>query len=333
MRVSRRVLLFVSLIVFILLAVAAWTAYRFMSKPLLRAPASLVFYIHPGESFKQIVRRLSKQATLDSPLYFRLYARLTFASAHLQSGEYQLTNRMNPPELLRHWLQGEVLSHRFTLVEGWRFNQVRQALSQAPSLKHHLVSVPALMRHLGSQHTSPEGLFFPETYQYHWGDSDVDLLERAYAKMQTVLKQEWLMRDGGLPYKTAYQALIAASLVETEAAVAEERGQVAGVLRRRLERRMRLQMDPSVKYGLGLALGEKLTKKQLRQKTPYNTYRIHGLPPTPIAMPGQASIYAALHPAAGNALYYVSRGDGRHVFSAHYKAHQQAVRRYILKRR
>ncbi|NQD79460.1 endolytic transglycosylase MltG, partial [Pseudomonas sp. CrR14] len=221
------------------------------------------------------------------------------------------------------------------LVEGWSFRQVRAALARQDKLELTLskLSDDEIMAKLGQPGLNPEGRFFPDTYRYVRGMSDLDLLKQAHKRLQVVLDEEWANRSESLPYKNPYEALIMASMIEKETGVPEERGEIAGVFVRRLAIGMRLQTDPTVIFGLGERYQGRITRAHLREPTPYNTYTIDGMPPTPIALVGREAIHAALHPVAGKALYFVARGDGSHVFSETLDAHNRAVREYQLKRR
>jgi len=228
-----------------------------------------------------------------------------------------------------------VVQYSLTLVEGWNFRQVRSALAKHEKIEQTLdgLSDSEVMAKLGHEGVFPEGRFFPDTYRFVRGMTDAQLLEKAYDRLDKVLAQEWEQRDPGVPYTTPYQALIMASLVEKETGVPQERGQIAGVFVRRMKIGMPLQTDPTVIYGLGERYNGKLTRAHLREPTPYNTYTIPGLPPTPIAMVGREAIYAALHPADGTSLYFVAKGDGSHTFSDDLDAHNSAVREFQIKRR
>ncbi len=224
-----------------------------------------------------------------------------------------------------------MIRRKFTIVEGWTFSQTLKALQQAPMLTHRFTALTpgqvATALQLAS--ASPEGLFYPSTYEYTYGMSDETLLKRAHLKMEEKLSHYWKLRSIGLSYKTPYQALIVASMIEKESSVISEKPMIASVILKRLAIRMPLQIDPTVIYGLGDLYDGRLNTAELRTDTPYNTYMHYGLPPTPICMPSESSIQAALNPAVSNALYYVATGKGGHYFSATYQEHQQAVKRYL----
>jgi UPF0755 protein len=241
---------------------------------------------------------------------------------------------LTPEQLLRRLAEGKVVQHSITLVEGESFKLMMQRIAAHPVLEQTLDSIEpdAVMKAVGHPGIHPEGRFLPETYHFPRGSSDVDLLRRAYRDMEAFMQASWAERDSDIPLQTPYDALILASIVEKETAVAEERARISGVFTRRLEKGMRLQTDPTVIYGLGDSFDGDIRYRDLRTDTPYNTYTRSGLPPTPIAMPGKDAILAALHPAEGKALYFVARGDGSHQFSSTLKEHNRAVDRYQRKR-
>ena len=237
--------------------------------------------------------------------------------------------------LIGLWQRGEVVQYSLTLVEGWNFRQVRTALAKHEKIVQTLAGLTdsEVMDKLGHPGVFPEGRFFPDTYRFVRGMTDVEFLKKAYNRLDDVLAQEWNKRAADAPYTDPYQALIMASLVEKETGVPQERGQIAGVFVRRLKIGMLLQTDPTVIYGLGERYNGKLTRAHLKEANPYNTYMVAGLPPTPIAMVGREAIHAALNPVPGSSLYFVARGDGSHIFSDNLDAHNAAVREFQLKRR
>jgi len=288
-----------------------------------------------GSTPTGVLNRLQADGVVKDAFWLRLYWRFNLAGQSLHSGEYRMTPGMDAEALLGLWKRGEVVQYSLTLVEGWNFRQVRAALAKQTKVEQTLVNLSdsELMAKLGHPGVFPEGRFFPDTYRYVRGMTDVELLKQAYNRLEEVLGEEWAKRAANVPYVDPYQALIMASLVEKETGVPQERGQIAGVFVRRLALGMLLQTDPTVIYGLGERYNGKLTRAHLKEATPYNTYVISGLPPTPIAMVGREAIHAALNPVAGNSLYFVARGDGSHVFSADLDAHNAAVREFQLKRR
>ncbi|MNO94102.1 putative aminodeoxychorismate lyase [compost metagenome] len=282
-----------------------------------------------------LLARLQDEEVLHGALWLRLYWRFNLSGQALHSGEYRLQPGMSGADLLELWARGDVVQYDVTLVEGWTFRQVRELLARQPKIERTLdgLSDEEVMARLGQPGVYPEGRFFPDTYRYVRGMRDVDLLKQAYKRMEGILGEEWQKRARGLPYREPYQALIMASLVEKETGVPQERGQIAGVFVRRLQKSMLLQTDPTVIYGMGERYAGKITRDDLRKPTPYNTYVTPGLPPTPIALPGREAIHAALNPADGQSLYFVARGDGSHVFSDNLDDHNKAVQEYQLKRR
>ncbi|MDH5185261.1 MAG: endolytic transglycosylase MltG [Gammaproteobacteria bacterium] len=294
------------------------------------------YTIESGKTLKRISRELQQQGLISSADKLVWLARLQGDADHIRLGEYEFTQGTTVQQLLNKFVAGDVKRYSLTLVEGWNIHQVMQAVNADPILQHKLrgLSHTQIMDKLGHPGQHPEGRFFPDTYQFSRGMSDIDVLKRAYDKMELVLKQEWPKRIEGLPYDDAYQALIMASIVEKETAVPSERRTIAGVFVRRIEKHMRLQTDPTVIYGLGLSFDGNLRKKHLLDASNlYNTYKLRGLPPTPIALAGLEAIQAALNPEPGEALYFVSRGDGSHHFSATLDEHNQAVVKYQLKGR
>ncbi|SDZ37958.1 endolytic transglycosylase MltG [Pseudomonas sp. NFIX28] len=316
------------------LGASAWKLNSALEQPLnltqeqlLDVPAGST----PGGTFN----RLQANGVLKDAFWLRLYWRFNMEGQPLHSGEYRMTPGMTAQGLIGVWQRGEVVQYSLTLVEGWTFRQVRAALARHDKLEQTLngLSDSEVMEKLGHPGVFPEGRFFPDTYRFVRGMTDAELLEKAYNRLDEVLAREWNKRSADVPYTEPYQALIMASLVEKETGVPQERGQIAGVFVRRMQVGMLLQTDPTVIYGLGERYNGKLTRALLKEATPYNTYVISGLPPTPIAMVGREAIHAALNPVPGSSLYFVARGDGSHVFSDDLEAHNNAVREFQLKRR
>jgi UPF0755 protein len=316
------------------LALAGWRLHSALNQPL-KLESERLIEVVPGDTPGGLLNRLEGEGVLDGAFWLRLYWRFNLPNQALHSGEYRLSPQQNVRDLLGLWRRGEVVQYSLTLVEGWSFRQVRAALTRQEALQQSLAGFDdrALMERLGLPGVSPEGRFFPDTYRYVRGMSDLDLLKQARTRLDQVLDEEWSKRAQGLPYRKPYDALVMASMVEKETGVAEERGQIAGVFVRRLRSGMRLQTDPTVIFGLGELYNGNLTRAHLLQPTPYNTYVIDGMPPTPIALAGREAIHAALNPAPGKSLYFVARGDGSHVFSETLEQHNRAVREYQLKRR
>ncbi len=298
-----------------------------------------------GQHFGAVAIDLYDKKIIHVPTeLLKLYARFKGLASKVKAGEYLISGNLSAKQVLEHLVEGETVSYRVTLIEGKTFNDWLEVLWQEPKLKPTLKVLKekyeddqgfnqAVIKMFGISEAVPEGWFYPDTYEFEQGYSDVDLLKRAHNKMKQVLADAWKGRAEDLPLTNAYQALTLASIIEKETGVAYERPEIAGVFIRRLKKNMRLETDPTVIYGLGAKFDGNLTRKHLRQKTPYNTYRIKGLPPSPIAMPSGAAIEAAVHPAPGNALFFVAKGDGSHAFSANLKQHNKAVKKYQLSRR
>jgi UPF0755 protein len=306
---------------------------RFADTPLRGTPA--VLDVPAGSSFAAI-RRQIRQAGLsdEQDLYWRGLAERMNVASRLHAGEYAVPAGTTPRELLTRMAAGDVIQHRFTIVEGWTFRQLRTALAADAGLRQSVTTLSdaEIMLKLGAGGEQAEGRFLPETYTWTRGDTDLDILARAYKAMQRALQQSWAQRAAELPLDSPYEALILASIVERETGKAEERPAIAGVFARRLKLGMKLQTDPTVIYGLGAGFDGNLRRRDLETDTPYNSYTRSGLPPTPIALPGLAAISAAVQPAPGNDLYFVARGDGSHEFSPSLEAHNRAVARYQLRR-
>ena len=318
----------------LLLGLSVWQQDVALKQPLNLTQEQLLD-VPAGSTPTGVLNRLQADGVIKDAFWLRLYWRFNLSDQSFHSGEYRMTPAMDAKALLGLWQRGEVVQYSLTLVEGWNFRQVRAALAKQLKLEQNLtgLSDTELMARLGHADVFPEGRFFPDTYRYVRGMSDVDLLKQAYNRLDEVLAEEWTRRAADVPYVDPYHALIMASLVEKETGVPQERAQIAGVFVRRLEMGMLLQTDPTVIYGLGERYNGKLTRASLKEPTPYNTYVIAGLPPTPISLVGREAIHAALNPVPGSSLYFVARGDGSHVFSADLDAHNNAVREFQLKRR
>lgn len=315
-----------------------YTVYRdyraFLDTPLLIPQAGVEFTIPAGESIRLIAHRLQQQGILRSSVYLQVYAYLEGLAHRLKTGEYLLKPGTTPRALLEQIVAGRVIQYPLTIVEGWTFRRMLEAVASHSKLKHTLTGLneAEIMARLGYPGQHPEGRFFPDTYYFPAGTSDADFLKRAYTTLERRLQEAWEQRPPDLPLKTPYEVLILASIIEKETALPDERRQVAGVFVRRLQKGMLLQTDPTVIYGLGDRFDGNLHKQDLLADTPYNTYIRSGLPPSPIALPGAASIAAAVAPAGGNALYFVATGEGGHVFSRTLEEHNHWVRLYQLNR-
>jgi UPF0755 protein len=335
-RAARRRYLWLAALAVLFATLVAWWLWaryvEFLDTPLDVPEGGHVFVLAPGSSGSDIVQQLSDQGFTRPGWRWKVLMRL---EPHLyRSGEYRLEAGLRPREVLEELASGRVIQYRLTLVEGWTFMQWAALLDRSDILEHRFDledpgQWPALLSELGIEH--PEGWFLPETYQFTRGDSDLDILIRAHQAMRVQLDEAWASRAEGLPLNTPYELLILASIVEKETARDDERGRVAGVFIRRLQRGMRLQTDPTVIYGLGEGYDGDIRRRDLQTDTPYNTYTRGGLPPTPIAMPGRASLQAAARPADGDALYFVADGKGGHTFSVTLEEHQAAVRQLLGK--
>jgi len=315
----------------LVLLVGVWFFARSVSAPMAGLSAPEVYEVRPGSSLNRVAADLHAQGQLFHPLVLRLLARWRGVGATIQQGEYRLEPGMSAADLLEAMVSGDTVQYRVTLVEGWTIREALAALQRADNVTSRLpanADLADIARAMAVPQDNPEGLVFPDTYFYTKGTSDVEILRRGYQRLQTVLQQAWEDRLGALPYETPYEALIMASIIEKESAAASERGHIAGVFVRRLEQGMRLQSDPTVIYGVGDSFDGDLRREDLRTTTDYNTYRINGLPPTPIALAGRESIHASLNPLPSDYLYFVSRGDGSHQFSATLEAHNAAVNRF-----
>ena len=329
-----RKLLFIPVVLFILFG---WWMYQDMQTRL-TAPLKLDrpehFAIEPGMSLLAVAQEVAQRGWFDYPLYLQIEGKLRGVDGLIKAGQYQVEPGSTAQSLLDMIVSGKVAQHSLTIPEGWTFMQVVAALHEHPHINRLLSSTDPdrIMTEIGYPGYSAEGRFFPDTYYFPAGTSDIAFLRRAFRHMETVLNEEWEMRMAGLPYRSPYQALVMASLIEKETAVADERGRIAGVFIRRLERKMKLQTDPTVIYALGENFDGDIRRKDLGIDSPFNTYRYTGLPPTPIAAAGRASIRAALQPEPGEALYFVATGEnGRHHFSGTLAEHNEAVAKYQLK--
>ena len=318
--------------------IMGWFIYdykSFLAEPLKIEAEGTSLQVQPGMSLRKIARILKKRGILTRPHYFIWHAKFNRGANKIHVGEYSLKQGTTPAQLMFMLTTGKVKNYSITIVEGWTFKQMMEEINKHPALKHTLKGLKPeqVMARLGLPGVHPEGRFFPDTYYFPKGMSDVDFLKRAYKIMDDFLQREWKKRQPGLPIKTPYEALILASVVERETGVPSERPRIAGVFTRRLIKRMKLQSDPTVIYGMGDKYKGNIRRKDLRKPTPYNTYTIPALPITPIAMPSGQAIKAVLHPAEGKALYFVAKGNGAHYFSATLKEHNRAVREYQIRNR
>ncbi|WP_309043154.1 endolytic transglycosylase MltG [Marinobacter sediminicola] len=311
-----------------------WQGLGSLSKPV-AMDEPVLFDVPAGTAFSDVARQLKARGLVEDSLWVRVFGRLYPDQARIKAGEYEFIDGMSARAMLDKMVTGDTKHWSVQFIEGWTFQDMRAALATTDRLKKLTTewSDEQIMEAVGAEGEHPEGRFFPDTYLFTSSESDLDLLRRSYRRMESVLAEEWEGRAEGLPYDSAYEALIMASIVERETGAPHERNEVAGVFVRRLQKGMRLQTDPTVIYGMGDKYKGRIGSRDLRTHTPYNTYRINGLPPTPIALPGREAIHASLHPGSGSALYFVARGDGTHKFSNTLAEHQKAVRAFQLNRR
>lgn len=326
MRLIKRLLLLLLLAAVSVAAIGGYCATR----PLKLATLPFEFSLKQGSSLKAAARQMQEAGVLANDWMFVWLGRALGKSTQIKAGNYELQTVVTPLELLEIVTSGRVSLSELAIIEGRTFNQLRAELNANAAVRHDSAGLAdaEILQRIGAAEKYAEGLFFPDTYYFASGASDLSLLKRAYQTMQKHLQQNWQARAPNLPLDSPYQALILASIVEKETGQAKDRGMVAGVFINRLRRGMLLQTDPTVIYGIGEKFDGNLRKSDLLTDTPYNTYTRKGLPPTPIASPGLASLQAALHPPATDALYFVARGDGSSEFSATLERHNRAVNRY-----
>jgi len=336
----KRLLLLGSAVLGLLVIAAVFAVlhlHSFLHSPLTVDDTGVDFTIAPGTSFRAVSDELEERGLISESLAYRVYARFMGKAGAIHAGDYHIKQGTPPAQLLEQFISGDVILYSFTIIEGWSQWDLLRALHEDPNVDGSLTDEdwPAFLEELQAERDHPEGLFLPETYRIPRNTADREVLRQAYGLMQAVLAEEWAQRAEELPVSTSYEALVLASIIEKETARGDERSRISGVFTRRLNKRMRLQTDPTVIYGIGPAFNGNLTRRDLRTDTPYNTYTRHGLPPTPIALPGRDAIHAALHPAAGNELYFVATGlgDGSHAFSATKDEHDAAVAEYLKRLR
>jgi UPF0755 protein len=308
---------------------SAWVGYR-VSKPVELPIVPYEFSIEQGNSVKTIASQLANAGVLPDAWSFVLLSRLMGVATSLKAGDYEITASISPFQLLQRITRGDSSQSEIRFIEGWTFSQLRRMLDEHPALRHQTthLSNGEILQMIGATETAAEGLFFPDTYFFVRGSSDVAVLKRAYRIMRNHMDIAWAQRAVDLPLKDPYEALILASIIEKETGREDDRRMVAAVFINRLRLRMLLQTDPTVIYGLGDKFDGNLRKKDLLSDQEYNTYTRPGLPPTPIALPGLASIRAALNPAMTDALYFVAKGNGESHFSSNLSDHNQAVSKY-----
>jgi UPF0755 protein len=318
----------------VLAAVLAGAGWWWLNQPLPLAQPTLELEVEPGTTPRGVAREVVKAGVQTDARLLYAWFRVSGLDRQIKAGNYELTTGLTPYVLLQKLARGEESLKALTLVEGWNWRQVRAALAREEFLRQESAGMDdaALMQALGRAGVAPEGRFFPDTYTYAKGSSDLAVLRRALHAMDRRLADVWALRSADTPLKTPDEALILASIVEKETGRAADRAQIAGVFSNRLRIGMLLQTDPTVIYGIGESYDGNIRKRDLVADNPYNTYTRAGLPPTPIAMPGRAALEAVAHPAKGDALYFVASGGGAHVFSATLAEHNAAVRKYQLKR-
>jgi len=327
--------LWIAIIVLVLLTAAAsfiFAYIKFLNTPIIQPDRPLDYVLKSGATVRTLANDLNKLGLLPKPEWMVVAAHLKGVTRDLKAGEYLFAPGTTAGQLLNTVVGGNIHYHKFTFIEGWNFQQLLAAINADPHLIHTVngLTTEQIAEKIGLPPTNPEGLFFPATYYFTGGTTDIQILRRANQTMTKQLAQAWEQRELGLPYKSSYQALIAASLVEKETGATNERPLIAGVITRRLQKNMLLQIDSTVAYGLGQNYTGKLTVANLRQDTPYNTYTRKGLPPTPIAMPSGEAIRAVLHPVDTDYLYFVAKGNGTHQFSATLNQHNVAVNQYQI---
>ncbi len=290
----------------------------------------MLYDIQSGVSLKHVAHDLYDRGVLSRPFYWRLLAKAQNKADKIKAGQYRLQRSVVPDRLLDLFVEGKTVVYSLTLREGWTYAQLLEEVSLHPQILRTLTQDDDVMTLLGQPGMHPEGWFYPDTYHFPNGTTDIEFLARSHAMMKARLEEEWASRVEGLPLKTSYEALILASIVEKETAIPEERPLIAAVFLSRLKKGMRLQTDPTVIYGLGIRHDGDISYQDLRRDTPYNTYVHNGLTPTPIAAPSGAALHSVLNPAQTSAIYFVAKGDGSHHFSETYDEHRKAVIKYQL---
>ena len=321
------------LVLIVVLAVSVTWGLRQLNAPIEVPADGMFFEVSRGAALSTVTAQLQRAGVIRSAWVLDWYARLSGAATGIQAGEYRLTADLTSLTLLEKFAGGDVWLHQFTIIEGWRFNEMLERLRANPAIVATEASGEEIMRALGQADTHPEGQFLPDTYSFPRGTEDLELLGWAHAAMQEVVEDAWRNRPADSILSSSYDGLILASIIEKETALDTERGIVSGVFHTRLRRGMRLQTDPTVIYGLGAAFNGDITRADLNRDTPYNTYTRGGLPPTPIALPGRASVLAAFSPVESGAVYFVATGDpdGSHYFSTTLEEHNAAVARYLAR--
>lgn len=330
---SRAILLILFVGLFIGMAQMGYSFLTYMKSPMIQTENSVFIDVKPGMNADAVMRELKAKIPTTNINFLKIYGRLTGSLNSIKAGEYEINEHINPADFWNMLIKGRSVQYSFTIVDGWNFKQVLAALAQSPNLVQTIspeLTPEEVMTLIGYEGKPYEGYFMPETYLFPRGYKDVDVLKRSYESMNNFVNNVWENRDIDLPIKDKHELLTLASIIEKETGVVHERPEISGVFVRRLQKGMRLQTDPTVIYGLGDKYRGTIYRSDLQRDTPYNTYTRDGLPPTPIAMPSLAAIYAAAHPKEGTSLYFVAKGDGsgEHVFSATLDEHNKAVRAY-----
>ncbi|PCI62664.1 MAG: hypothetical protein COB35_03300 [Gammaproteobacteria bacterium] len=326
---------FLLLITLLLIVLAGLTVFEQKINQPLKLDQNTLLTVGSGTSIGQLSQQLLAQHWLKNRFWLRNYPRFYTQFADIKAGTYQIKIGTTAKQLLAQLVAGKEHQFEITFIEGTTFKQWLLLLQQQPYLNHNLKNkkISQITQLLAIKHANPEGLFFPDTYAYTAGTDELTLLRRAHQRMEKILQQQWQTRATGLPYSNAYQALIMASIIEKETSKLAEQPLIASVFTNRLFKKMRLQTDPTIIYGLGDRYQGDIKRAHKYEKTAYNTYRINGLPPTPIAMPGESALSAVMHPAATSYLYFVSKGNGYHQFSDNLKDHNRAVNLFQRKKK
>ena len=330
---SRAILLVLFLGLFIGLAQFGYNFLNYMKSPMLATEKSILIDVKSGMNADSVLRALKSELPNTNTSFLKIYGRLTGTLSDIKVGEYEITENMRPADFWSMVTKGRSVQYSFTIVDGWSFKQMRDALAKSPNVVQTLTgneTPEEIMTLIGYEGQPYEGYFMPETYLFPRGYKDVEVLKRSYESMNNFVNEVWENRDLDLPIQNKHELLTLASIIEKETGVAHERPEISGVFVRRLQKGMRLQTDPTVIYGLGDKYRGTIYRSDLQRDTPYNTYTRDGLPPTPIAMPSVAAVYAAANPKEGDSLYFVAKGDGsgEHVFNATLDGHNKSVREY-----
>ncbi|MFI4956966.1 MAG: endolytic transglycosylase MltG [Gammaproteobacteria bacterium] len=327
----RRLLGYLCVTLLSAMCTSAYIMYVGLIHPMPLSGKEMLYDYEKGTSLKVLSQDLAHKGLIPSAFAFRWYARINGSATHLHAGEYLITAGMTPEDLIVKIRKGDIYMHTLRMPEGGTLHEVVELLVAEPAVKHTLSFVGDWFVSISPEYHLGEGLLLPETYFFPKGESDVAILKRAFRDEMAFAQKAFDERDTSVPYKNVYEALIAASILEKEASIPEERAKISRVIINRLAKGMPLQMDPTVIYGMGPTFQGNITKNDLITPGPYNTYLNMGLPPTPICLPSKNAVLAALHPAEGDYLYFVSRGDGSHYFSTNLKEHNNAVIKYVIR--